>query len=1109
MGRTTWIVAAGLVLVLSLVGLVALGASEPESAPREASDEVAAAEARADGADPAPDGSTSAGASAPAATTAAHDAAPDAAPATGAADGARRSAVAAVELRARATGGGALADCAVTWSPLDGAPADELDDEGWRALLESSVRGVTDGAGRWTRDEVPAFARAARSVLWVSAPGHAAAYRLLEPVRAAAGPLALEVELAPAAATRARVVGPDGVGLAGAEVLLTGLSLEGLRRLDPLHPGARASAEEDPELERVLTVLVRVAESGPGGELELPASPRPARAVARAGLLVSPPGITGDAERLELQLDGEATVSGRLTLLEDIAVPAGPDVFVDVWHLQGDRRTLLGSAEVLGSGAFGPLRVPARATGRYRFEVRCLVSSIQAAWRELPCRGPGETLRVTLDGSLTRPQEVRVVDLEGEPVEGARVVMSWTHARGEQSLEAFTDAEGTAWLRNPPGDYCNFTATGPGFAAARDLLKYAPWPDPRVLTLAPGGRVRARVVHAGEPVRRFRLHAWVEGDPIPRVLTPRLAPDGSFLLDDLPLEEVRLRAAGVEFGASEVVTVRPARDGEPPEVTLALATGVVGHGVVLDAASGRPVAGAEVLVEDRLALDGTGRERAVGTRPLGAVTGADGRFELGGLPAGRATLVVRAHGYAAARIEEEPGADGRTDCGAIQLVPPQDLLVRYTGEEPFDPMVHWLRGLGPVKFPMQLFDAEGRATIAELSPGPYELHVVEQDTLTLKRTVELRPGEAWEVDFDHLPSRTLDVLVRTGEGASLPPAAAVVLTTHTSGGAPLQIQKQVSPDGLCGLRHVVDGQVVVTVVDLASGEVLASRPAAVGADRGEPIVIVLGRRDLRVLARTPDGEPVTAGRALVVANGEATPWTTLSGFDEEGVALLRGIPSDRARLSVVHPGLGVALTEVELDGEEITEVRLTVGDGHPLEVRVVDDDGPVDGVRLGFHPLDLVTAPDALTSGRTDALGSYRHPGLPRAGLRLTAERPGYWPHQEELEVTGQPAHEVRLRRPGELAVGAYGPGGFPAPGARLVLRSVQYGSTVDAWIEAGRLPAHRARLVADAAGRCEVLGLPCGPYDWELVLPDGARATGRLEVRETAHAPIALTVGG
>ena len=1022
---------------------------------------------------------------------------------------ARRRAAAAVELRVRDSAGGAIVGAWVSWSPLDLAPTDTATERDWRELLESTTAGATDTAGRWTLDELPAHARGGESVLWVTAPGYEATFLIVAPRPPGAGSLDRELVLTPAPGTPVRVVGPDGVGLQGAEVLLTGADLGELRHLEPGHPLAGPGSEVEAELARALRSFVRLATSGQEGALELPATPRPCLALARLSSLVSPRRATNGAEPVELLLGGEVLVEGELQLLEEVDAPPGPDVFVDVWHHDSGHRTLLASLELQPNWTFGPSRAPARSEGRYRFQVRCLRSSIEAAWRERPCRGPGETLRISLSGALTRPQEVHVVDPDGAPLEGARVTLRWTHGRGEQTLEAFTDEEGVAWLRSPPGDYCDFTATSPGRAARTLFAQYSPWPEPRVLELAPGGRLRARVRHEGEVVRRFRLHAWTDDARRPRVLTPRLEADGSFLLDDLPLQELHLRAAGVEFGESETLTATPLREGPPPEVVLDLATGRTGFGVVLDASSGRPIPGAEVLVEDRLQQPGGQPEVILGARPGGAVTGTDGRFELRGLPEVRANLVIEAHGYARARVEQPALGEGPTDLGAIQLVPPQDLLVRYEGTAPFDPQVHWLQGSGPIDIPLQLFDSEGQALIRELAPGRYDLQIIEQDTLTQGLGVQLRAGEPWEVRFDHLPSRTLDIEVRPADGEPLPDSLICLLSTKTSKGHPLQVRKQVQPDGTCALRHVVDGPAVITVVDPGVGAVLASRPVTVSTDRSDPIVVPLQGRELLVHAESPDGEALSVGVALVVTDDEAMPWHTRAGLDSEGNARLRGVPSTSAMLCVVHPDLGVALQEVHLDDEGTTEATIVVGGGQALEVRVVDGSGPVEGVGLSFQPTSTIHATDSTTTGRTGASGSYRHPGLPPVELRLTAERAGYWSHREQLDLAGQAGHEVHLRRPGELVTLVYGPDGLPAAGARLALRSVQYGETVSGWVDAGRLAANRVRLVADATGRCEVRGLPCGPYDWEVRYPDGSTSTGRLEVVEAARAPITLTAGG
>ncbi len=85
------------------------------------------------------------------------------------------------------------------------------------------------------------------------------------------------------------------------------------------------------------------------------------------------------------------------------------------------------------------------------------------------------------------------------------------------------------------------------------------------------------------------------------------------------------------------------------------------------------------------------------------------------------------------------------------------------------------------------------------------------------------------------------------------------------------------------------------------------------------------------------------------------------------------------------------------------------------------------------------------------------------------------------------------MRRLGDLELHVSIEGGLPVSGLPLQLTSTEFGSSVQAWIDAGQV--RTPGLVTDLTGRVALEGLPHGPYAWAMTLPDGQVREGELTV--------------
>jgi carboxypeptidase family protein/PDZ domain-containing protein len=228
--------------------------------------------------------------------------------------------------------------------------------------------------------------------------------------------------------------------------------------------------------------------------------------------------------------------------------------------------------------------------------------------------------------------------------------------------------------------------------------------DQVVLRVPAPGRLRGTVHdESGAPVVSFSLVLSrpssddLSGARVSTVYTRHDA-RGTFQLDGVSAGSYRALAttSGRAPSAEQAVEMKP--DPAPAaEIRFVLAAGTRAHGRVTDRATGQPIPGASVSLE--------GRAGVASSVPLssGVQTGEDGRFELGGIPTGRVSMMVSAGGHHARIL------------GALEARPGQDLgplLVALTptraGEDPNIELV----GIG-----VSVAPRDGLAVIGQVFPG--------------------------------------------------------------------------------------------------------------------------------------------------------------------------------------------------------------------------------------------------------------------------------------------------------------------------------------------------------------------------------------------------------
>lgn len=265
-----------------------------------------------------------------------------------------------------------------------------------------------------------------------------------------------------------------------------------------------------------------------------------------------------------------------------------------------------------------------------------------------------------------------------------------------------------------------------------------------VLTLAESARVNGRVLDpSGRPLDRFLVlvHAdetdLFSGTVVSRSTIHRSA-DGRFELGGLPegVHVVETRAEG--FAPSFSEPFRTVRDATTRDVVVRMTEGGSLAGLVLDAGSGLPIAGAEVFPLERYWLSvrtGAGSERVRVFQwnvplPLTRMvvrTDPSGRFRFAHMAPGQHRLRIQAKGYAFLVTDEV-----RVEEQVVTELPPQSVIVGAT----ITGIVRGLKGKIEPGAHVQLApagsdpcsdhrsvraDATGRFTLANVAPSTYRL----------------------------------------------------------------------------------------------------------------------------------------------------------------------------------------------------------------------------------------------------------------------------------------------------------------------------------------------------------------------------------------------------
>lgn len=903
-----------------------------------------------------------------------------------------------------------------------------------------------------------------------------------------------------------------GEPVEGALIVQRGLTAREADEVFSLLPGTGGILPDSRD-DRALACLERRWTSDEAGRATAFPSRLPTVLSASAGKRRSAPvRPSRDGEALVLVLDDTFTARGTVWS----EAPLGMARVLGLAELTNGERRQLGWSVVAEDGSWGPVDLPlVEDAVRFVFRLEGGDCVPLEELREPP--SAGSALTIEFRPQLGTDLLVHLVEETPSgkvPVPHGRVTVTWSWAEGDErpQVRTWADEAGEATVHGTPTtlSWLDIHGSAEGFVTGSQTHIQCPkgTPPGKVfeVELERAGRLHGRCVRGGEPVEDFRIIYWYELFQARQTAHFSNREDGSFEITSAPLGEVTLVAvAGDDLAQSASAGALVSAEGDT-EVLLTLNEPTVGVGLVLDALTGEPVAGATV---DPQLLHAT---KVMGSRGRTFSVAADGSFEVTGFAAGVGRIVASAPGYTAV-AREGSFRDGQVDFGVIALSRPQPLRVELLTPGPLPERGVWLTSdaNGHTDIPMTRFPSDGVLVLEDVQPGMHAMslcwHGGGMLTVSL---VNLAPGREWVVQIPFETPEPLIVELVTGEGRQPPPDAALFVGYRNREGQPVSISMDDIVDG----HYITDPErIEVPLVDADEVTVKVLHgwnPDTVYAcvhkrfEPGEPRVVrvPLDGPSLEVSVVDGDGKPVRD--AQVSAIGPAGLVRARELLRSDGTATFRGLLFDRVWLFVQHDRLGLSSPEVvELSRTEDTVVELEFDPDDDLVLRLTDGSRPIAGAPLMLYS----PAPRTILGNRTtdrDGLATFERVG--HGTWHVESLPASCWQVSETFEFDGDPGSiDIPVRRLGNLTVEVTDADGASLGGIALEVHSGEFDTAVSAWVDDGRVQASTGGLVTGEDGTLLLSHLPRGVYTCRVVAAQ--EVTAEIDVAPLTTTSVRLTL--
>jgi Carboxypeptidase regulatory-like domain len=829
-----------------------------------------------------------------------------------------------------------------------------------------------------------------------------------------------------------------------------------------------------------------------GAEGRVVACPLPGRQglAASLGETRSAPWFGESPASAELKLRGVFVVEGHVSASTSMEIESCRLVS-RAYH--SGFISVLDERQVAGDGTWDPVTLPVLPVSQYGIRLEGATYVPQ----EVLVTAPRPGSRIPVDFVLEQgfPIPARVVDASGAGIASAHVTVYWQDEGAWMESTATANEDGDARLDGCPAGELWLRAYGDGYTTKLldPMLLDSEPVEPILIELDRAGRIVGTCSFNDSPVEDFVVEYWSTGTTQIDDMDVRSSQDGSFKLLSAPLGTVGLLAFSSEHARSEPVFVEVTQDGVT-QVSLELGLSLPGTGRVIDGMTQEPITNASVQLWNT-----AGRTWICPWGPAVSVD-SEGRFELSGCREGENWITVSSSDHSE-RTFLGIGSGDVADFGYVPLFSTQDLRFKLEAEQPMDLEACKVGLTGEKYVPDKPLDADGEAVIPGLPPGDYHLTVTLEDTRPLTSDITLRPGDDWYVEFPVPDRDPVHAQVIPAPGEELPPMN-MEISYRWENGTDIRYLIGVSPEGQAAFFRPPSETATLDLYGEAG--LLASkqiRPREVDA----PVEIYLGAAPRTFRIVDSEGEPVPGVTVRLNLPQDDSGWYAWEKTDGEGTCTFTGLLHDTVLVSLFHPSRGVRpLIPVQLAGlgDEVIELELDAS--LELAVRLVDGDVPLAGIPVRLtDELGLGTSlGDPSSDG--NGVAAYRPVAEGRYLARVT--HPGLWETQQVVEPGPSPT-PIQVRRLGSVVIDVRrGAGGVP--GARVELRSVEFGTDVAGWVEQGRVRVSTPGGVTDGAGQVSFEGLPHGSYAWRVDLGGGDVREGTLTVppAQRLHVPLDLS---
>ena len=443
----------------------------------------------------------------------------------------------------------------------------------------------------------------------------------------------------------------------------------------------------------------------------------------------------------------------------------------------------------------------------------------------------------------------------------------------------------------------------------------------------------------------------------------------------------------ISLGLAAYAQQTPARDAPPPTGTSAI------RGRVIAASGDRPLAKAEVhAIAGAMHVD-----KAV-------LTDANGRYEIGELPAGRYTIVASKPNYVRASYgQRRPLGPGTPiDVAAGQIATRIDFSMQRTGaiagrivDELGDPaagvQVSAMRRMfvnGENRLvnggPPQMTNDVGEYRLWGLMPGQYFVSATLRSAMgdsndTIAYAPTLYPGTPNPIEAQRIavaagqtiaginltllpvtPSRIAGVVV---DSRGQPMSGAFVNVLHRSGASPMGGAggTQVKPDGTFAIGGLAPGEYTLRASMMGNQDEVATADITIGGDVTNLQLVAAKLSTLRgrvVFDKSGAKPPAASALRVFISHPSATPMSSMDG---------NATPKDDGTFEV-KIGAGLSLVRAGVFGTgDWRLARVLTADG--ADVIDAGLDVPVNGVVDGIT-VEMTSRHNELTGTVVDANGA-------------------------------------------------------------------------------------------------------------------------------------------